>query len=67
MTIYLYYATKAGDPDWAESLMAERTSPMDAEECQKYRAWAESQGYDRFREATHVDGAIPNFGATVQL
>ena len=48
MIIYLYWATKKGNPNWAEELIMESEKKLDLSEFKKIM---KEKGYDRVRES----------------
>ena len=48
MIIYLYWAVKKGDPNWAEELIMESEEKLNLSEFKKLMA---KRGYDRVRES----------------
>lgn len=58
----ILYAVKIGNADWQEEIIT--TNGAEPGVLEKARAWAESQGYDRFRVWT-FNGDAPEFGANV--
>lgn len=48
MIIYLYWAVKKGNPNWAEELIMESEKRLDMNEFKKLMA---KRGYDRVRES----------------
>jgi len=59
----ILWAVKTGDPDYAESVITSTTDPA---RIAAARAWAESNGFDRFRESTY-SGEAPDFTATINI
>ena len=55
----ILYAVKVGNEDWQEELIT-TADASDKEKLSNAKAWAESQGFDRFRVAA-FDGSAPDF------
>ena len=63
----ILWATRKGDEDWQEELItAAPNTPEGREKIKKARAWAESQGFDRFRQSGFTTAEMPDFTATVK-
>ena len=54
------YAVRKGAPDWAEQLITEDETRIEAA-----REWAKNNGFDRFRVATFTPGELPDFTAGI--
>ena len=59
----ILYAVKIGNDDWQEEIITTQGARPGV--LAKARAWAESQGYDRFRVWT-FDGSAPDFSNVVR-
>lgn len=56
----ILWATRKGDEAWQEELItAAPNTPEGREKIKKARAWAKSEGFDRFRESGFTMGEIP--------
>lgn len=62
MILYLYWATRKGNPSWAEELILESEERLDMDEFKKLMA---ERGYDRVRESTYKLGEKPDFTKTI--
>lgn len=62
MILYLYWATRKGNPSWAEELILESEKKLNLSEFKKLMA---KRGYDRVRESTYKLGEKPDFTKTI--
>ena len=62
MILYLYWAVKKGNPNWAEELIIESEKKLNLSEFKKLMA---KRGYDRVRESTYKLGEKPDFTKTI--
>jgi hypothetical protein len=59
--VKVLWATKIGEPDYAEQLITEVPERIEAA-----KQWALANGFDRLRVATIDLGQVPDFAATVR-
>lgn len=62
MTEHLLYGRKAGEPEWAETLL---TCTTDAARIEQVRAMARKDGWTAFRVAQY-NGERPDFAKSVR-
>lgn len=65
MTEYVLYATKKGDEDWQEEIIAVDTKPATDSEMTEIRRILEAKGYNRIRVAVVDLSQPPSFGRSV--
>lgn len=61
-TVKVMYATKIGEPDYAEQLLTENEAFFP-----QAREWAQANGFDRFRIAEYDLDTPPDFAAAVNV
>lgn len=64
---YVYYATKIGDPDWAEIIaVSGRPAPLSADQMARLKAALKKDGYNRLRMSKVDLSKAPNFAGTIR-
>ncbi len=63
MILYLYWATKKGNPTWAEEFIMESEKKLDLSEFKKIM---KKKGYDRVRESIYKLGEKLDFKKVVE-
>jgi len=66
-TILLHALAKGATEDWQADLITARPDTAAGRaDVAKARVWAESNGFHRLTETRVMDGALPNFAATMR-